>query len=257
MQITQTGRSIIEAFEGCERAVADRPGYFTTYRDVVGVLTIGYGHTNLGNVPPPIAEGDVWTETECDAALSADLRRFEDRVIRICGPGLAPHEFDALVSFDFNTGGLDRSSIPSKIKAGRKDLVPETLGRWNKAGGKVYRGLTRRRQAEGEEFAGDVDAALATAGVHRGATDPMPQRVDRPRPPATEVTRRAKGELTTAAAGGAAAAGGQAGTTQQDKPAAPVSPAIGAAATVLGIAVVIVAIVLLIRKYRLIDAEWA
>jgi lysozyme len=256
MSVSANCVAMVEALEGCLKPVPRRPGYFTSYRCPADVPTIGIGHTN--HHPPKFAEGDVWPRQQCVDVLAADLALFVRRVDRImAGVSLAPHERDALISFDFNTGGLDRSSIPAKIRSGRRTEVRATLALWNKGGGRVLRGLVRRREAEADMFEGRVDEALRTAGAVRAEALPMPQQVDRPRPPPAEVARRARGELATATAGGATAAGGQAGTVQQDKPAPASSPAIGAAATVLGVAVTLAAIVLLVRKYRLIDADWA
>src|SRR5262245_27531981 len=114
MQISQdVGLEIVKAFEGCHQAVRDRPGYFKPYRCPAGVLTQGFGHTNLGNIMPRVVEGVVWSQADCNAALTNDMRKFEQRVARImAGVALTHYEFDALTSFDFNTGGLDRSSIP-------------------------------------------------------------------------------------------------------------------------------------------------
>lgn len=261
MKTSQTGRSIIEAFEGCDKPVKGKPGFFTTYRDEVNVLTVCYGCTNLSGNHAPIVEGAVYSKADCDALLSSDLDGFETRVARIIGQPLAQHEFDALVSFDFNTGGLDRSSIPAKIKDGRKVQVPETLARWNKAGGVVYRGLTRRRTAEGQEFIGQVASALSTAGVHRVSGDGMVQQVDRPTPPASEVAKVTKRERRAAAGG--ATAGGTGTLTQSTAPGPEAGQGLDGLSLVawglivLGVVVVAAAAVLAWRKWRHLDANWA
>lgn len=172
MQISEAGRALIEAFEGCEKAVHGKPGVVETYHDSVGVLTIGYGHTNLGNVPPHIRLGDRWTIAQCDAALGNDMHKFERDVEHaLDGVKLAQHEFDALVSFDFNTGALARSSIPGKLKVGHKAAAMLTLLQYDHAGGRELAGLTRRRQAEKLLFEGKVPAALKLAGAHVRASD--------------------------------------------------------------------------------------
>ncbi len=161
------GRALIEAFEGCDRAIAGKPGFFTTYYDEVGVLTFGYGHTNLGNIAPHISQGDVWDQAQCDQALSNDLARFQLDVARLFPVRqLTQSQFDALVSFDFNTGDLARSSIPAKINAGQLNAAMATLLQYNHAGGQVLNGLTRRRRAEMLMFNGDVASALLLAGAH-------------------------------------------------------------------------------------------
>jgi len=256
MKVSFDGRSIIEQFEGCEKSVKNRPGFYTTYRDEVGVLTVCFGCTNLSGSHAPIVEGAVYSRSDCDALLSSDLQGFEQRVAKIMsGVALKQNQFDALVSFDFNTGGLDKSSIPAKIRAGQLDQVPPTLDRWNKAGGQVYAGLTRRRKSEGQEFAGDVAGALATAGVHRGSGDSMPQKIDRPRVPAGNVAAATKREQRGAAGGGAIAGGGAVGTGQPDS--APSTGIAAWAALALGLAILAACAWLAWRKWRALDADWA
>jgi lysozyme len=196
MRISQEGRALIEAFENCDKPVPGRPGFFTTYRDEVGVLTIGFGHTNLGNVKPAIRAGDVWTRAQCDAALDNDMRRFEADVAKaMAGVTLNQGELDALVSFDFNTGSLAKSSIPRKIRAGDKPAAMATLLAYNHAGGRVLNGLTRRRTAEKLLFEGDTAAALKLAGAHvidRDAGSPPLPKAEK-KPPAVKPGHAAVG----------------------------------------------------------------
>jgi len=155
MQTSAAGRQLIEDFEGL---------FLHSYYDSVHVLTIGYGHTNIGNIPPYIAPGMQITKEEADQALSNDLAKFEARVMKIMAPvTLQQCEFDALVSFDFNTGDLLSSSIDDDIKSGHVQHAMSTLQLYNHAGGKVLAGLTRRRQAERLMFLGRVDEALKLA----------------------------------------------------------------------------------------------
>ncbi len=155
MKTSAAGREFIEAFEGL---------FLNAYHDAVGVLTIGYGHTNIGNIPPFVLPGMKITEAEADQALSNDLDKFEARVMKIMAPvALEQYEFDALVSFDFNTGDLLSSSIDDKIKARNYNAAMNTLLLYNHAGGKVLSGLTRRRNAERLMFEGKVEEALKLA----------------------------------------------------------------------------------------------
>ncbi len=95
------------------------------------------------------------------ASFDIDVRRYFPHL------KLTQYQFDALVSFDFNTGSLGRSSLPVKINAGRLDAAMATLLQYNHAGGQVLAGLTRRRRAEMLMFKGDVQSALILAGAHR------------------------------------------------------------------------------------------
>lgn len=172
MKTDVIGRDVIEAFEGCMLAVKGRPGLYTTYRDSVGVLTIGYGHTNLGNVPPRIVPGVIWTKEQCDSALGDDLAKSEDDVERILpNVVLTQAQLNALVSFEFNTGHLAASSIPAKLKAKDLDGAIKTLLLYNHAGGKVLTGLTRRRDCEAELMRGNIQKALILADIHVQSPD--------------------------------------------------------------------------------------
>lgn len=106
----------------------------------------------------------VITKPEADEALENDLSRFEAAVANIMhGVNLTQCQFDALVSFDFNTGDLASSSIPSKLRAGQTKAAMATLLEYNHAAGRVLAGLTRRRAGEKLMFLGEVSAALKLA----------------------------------------------------------------------------------------------
>jgi lysozyme len=69
------------------------------------------------------------------------------------------YEFDTLISWSFNTGG----PAMKKLNAGNKAAIPAELVKWNRVGGRVLFGLSRRRKAEDLMFAGDGKGALALA----------------------------------------------------------------------------------------------
>ena len=87
------------------------------------------------------------------------MMTFERHVHDLCHVLLAQHEFDALVSWAFNTGSPPSATLWKKLNSGQKGAV----AKWNRAGGRVLAGLTRRRKAEALMFAGDVKGALALA----------------------------------------------------------------------------------------------
>lgn len=173
MRMSPTGLAIVKAFEGCLAPVKGRPGYFKPYVDPVGVLTIGYGHTN--HHEPKFNSSTVWSQQQCDEALAGDMATFEAHVTRLAKVPLTQYEFDALVSWSYNTGGPSTATLWKKLNAGDKASVPRELARWNKGGGKVLNGLTRRRKSEGELFAGNVAAALKTAGTKAPVAPSRPQ----------------------------------------------------------------------------------
>ncbi|MDB5607774.1 MAG: hypothetical protein JWP25_4674 [Bradyrhizobium sp.] len=171
MKTSDNGRAFIEAFEG---------KFLHTYDDGTGVLTIGYGHTSAAGAPK-VYRGQTITDAECDAILASDLAAVERNVERCIKVPMTQPQFDALVSFDFNTGSLAKSSIDDKINAGNAAAAMSTLLQYDHAAGRQMDGLTRRRQAERLMFLGMVPQALRLAGAH-GATaeKPMPQKPTRP-----------------------------------------------------------------------------
>lgn len=161
LRMGPAGLELVRAFESCMKAVPGHKGVFVPYKDSAGVLTIGWGHTN--HHLPRFASGAIWSRAECDAALAGDMMTFERHVHDLCHVPLEQYEFDALVSWAFNTGGPAHATLWKKFNAGQKGAVPGELAKWDKAGGRVLAGLTRRRKAEGLMFAGDVKGALALA----------------------------------------------------------------------------------------------
>ena len=132
---------MIKHFESCK---------LTAYQDSVGVWTIGWGHT------AGVKKGDNWTQDEADDILLNDLEKFEGYVNQYVTVPVTQNQFDALVSWTFNLGpgNLKSSTMLTKLNEKSYDEVPSQLKRWNKAGGKVLRGLERRRNAEAAMFSG-------------------------------------------------------------------------------------------------------
>jgi lysozyme len=192
-KIGPDGLAIVKAFESCMRAVKGRPGYFAAYVDPVGVLTIGWGHTNHHS--PRFDQSAVWSQAQCDAALAGDMGTFEAHVNRLAKVDLKQHEFDALVSWSFNTGGPSTASLWSALNRGGKASIPANLAQWNKGtvnGQKVVlNGLTRRRKAEGLLFEGKIREAYQVAQITKQPISilpkpPTPPDVPKPKPPAAK-----------------------------------------------------------------------
>ena len=124
------------------------------YRDCVGLWTVGVGHLIGDGKSLP----DEWNRTlsmeEVDALLRKDLARFERGVSKFCPVHLTQGEFDALVSFSFNLGlgVLQRSTLRQKILRGDKSGAAEEILKYNKAGGKIVKGLVNRRNDEYQIF---------------------------------------------------------------------------------------------------------
>ncbi len=140
MQTSDKGIDLIKQFEGCK---------LTAYQDSVGVWTIGYGWTQPVD-GKPIRAGMTIKQETAERLLKTGLVSYESDVSRLVKVGLTQEQFDALVSFTYNLGArsLSTSTLLRKLNAGDYAGASDEFLRWNKAGGKVLAGLTRRREAE-------------------------------------------------------------------------------------------------------------
>lgn len=148
-RIGPAGLALIQRFEGCARARAD--GRFEAYPDPAtggAPWTIGWGATGRG-----IGPGTVWTKAECNARLERDLARFAGDVARAIGAAPTTRgQFDAMVSFHYNTGAIARATLTRLHKAGDHAGAAQVFGKWVNAAGKRLPGLVRRRAAEAELY---------------------------------------------------------------------------------------------------------
>ncbi len=127
-------------FEGC---------YLKAYRCPAGVWTIGFGHTGLQHKDGTVYAARTITRKTAEDLLRYDINQFEERVKVLCRyHALLFCEFDALVSFDFNTGALHRSTLLKHVLAGEDLKAANEFMKWTRGGGKVLPGLVRRRKAE-------------------------------------------------------------------------------------------------------------
>lgn len=114
-QIGPDGIALIKRFEGCARLRRD--GLVEAYPDPGtgdDPWTIGWGATGRG-----IGPGTVWTQAECDARLERDLLRYAADVAAALGnASTSQRQFDALVSFHYNTGAIRRATLTRKHIAG-------------------------------------------------------------------------------------------------------------------------------------------
>lgn len=150
---------IIKHFEGCR---------LSAYRDSAGVWTIGYGST-LG-----VKAGEKITQERAEELLEKDMQRFIDCVDELVDVALTPAQIAALISFTFNVGcgALERSTLRRKLNHGDYQGAADEMLRWRNAGGRVRRGLVRRREAERELFLSEGNCAI------EGCDDPEDDEVD-------------------------------------------------------------------------------
>lgn len=140
MKISEKGVAFIADHEGT---------VLRAYRDSVGILTVGVGHTG-----PDVQPGTVVTREQAMKLLAGDVYEAEHSVNSLVKVGLNQNQFDALVSFVFNVGGsaFGKSTLLKKLNAGDYEGASKEFSRWNKAGGKELLGLTKRRLAEARLF---------------------------------------------------------------------------------------------------------
>ena len=193
-RINAAGLSLVKEFEGFE------PSW---YKDPVGIRTIGYGHTDAAGDPKYAATKSlVLSEAKATEILRNDLQKYADAVSKAVTVPLNDNQFDALVSWCYNVGpgAMAGSTLVRKLNAGDYAAVPFELSKWNKAGGKVLPGLTRRRAAEGSLFT--RKASPAPAPVPKPPTlEPTPKVT----PPTSKASNGAKALVATIIAAVAAA----------------------------------------------------
>jgi len=149
-RISQRGIDLIHSFESLR---------LTAYRDPgpTGLpITNGWG-TTRGEDGGPIKLGEVWAREKADRLFARDLARFEKAVNDLLGSAPTTQgQYDAMVSFAYNVGegNLKSSTLLRKHKAGDHAGAAAEFPKWNKAGGKVLAGLTRRRAAEATLYRG-------------------------------------------------------------------------------------------------------
>ncbi len=116
------------------------------YRDVVGIPTVCFGETR------GVKMGDRYTVDECKAMLGDGLAEFEQGM-RKClkAPDQIPAKsYVSFLSLSYNigTGAFCRSTVARRTNAGDIRGACNAIPAWNKAGGRVVKGLVNRRAEE-------------------------------------------------------------------------------------------------------------
>jgi lysozyme len=139
-RINAEGLSLVKSFEGLK---------LEAYLCPANIVTIGYGSTGSH-----VKMGMKITVARAEELLLEDLERFERGVEKLVKVPLSENEYSSLVSFSFNVGlgALEKSTLLRLLNSGDRAGASDQFLRWNKAGGKVLNGLTRRREAEKSLF---------------------------------------------------------------------------------------------------------
>jgi lysozyme len=176
-KMTKAGGNLVKHFEGLLEPVGDK---YKPYKCPANVLTIGLGHTN--HTGRKFDASARWTYEECRDAFVEDMETFERAVRKHVRVPLTEYQFDALVSFTFNCGegALAKSTLLKRVNAGDHKGAAAEFHKWNKGGGKVLAGLTRRRASESLLYQGIKDVNYDGKADPKPPKEPMPQAVDNP-----------------------------------------------------------------------------
>ena len=165
MRVSDAGKQLIKDFEGVHR----RPYLCPAILWTVGVGRVLYPEQNKLKIPerkiyPLKPEHDKeWSDEAVDLLFDADFLRFASGVLRMCPDSFASQgQFDALVAFAFNcgVGALQASTLRRLYNAGDITGAAAEFPKWNKGGGRILPGLTRRRLAEQALFLSGNPAAI-------------------------------------------------------------------------------------------------
>lgn len=145
-QLSANGLKRLQLNEGCElKAYPDGP----KWPDGEIAYSIGYGYHS-----PEIKKDTVWTQQQADEKLMIKVREHE-AVVNQCvtRQDIKQWQFDTFVDFDYNTGGLEESTMLKDFNEGDSDeIVEEQMMRWIWSRGQKSQALKNRRKSEVEEY---------------------------------------------------------------------------------------------------------
>lgn len=166
MKINEAGLKLVKEFEGL---------YLHAYRDAVGVVTIGYGITNSDKdiTGTTIKMGmtisketaEKWLVESLNKKYAKKVEKYQDIY------HFNENQYSALISFAFNIGSIDGLTNYGKRSI---STIRQKILEYNKAGGRVLNGLTRRRKAELKLFDTPVKKKEPTG--YTGTFPAMPPR---------------------------------------------------------------------------------
>nr|WP_298097261.1 lysozyme [uncultured Shinella sp.] len=138
----------------------------TRYKDSVGVWTIGVGHTKAAGPPNPNTFTGTLSVKEVLALYKKDLQKYVDAVNDVVKVDVSQTEFEALVSFHFNTGGIRTAALVKSLNAGDRKKAAKEFMNWLKPPE-----IKDRRQAEQKLFAEGKYVHGGKANVYPASPD--------------------------------------------------------------------------------------
>ncbi|MFO0089537.1 MAG: lysozyme [bacterium] len=142
MTLNDKGYQLIAKHEGLR---------LSPYLCPANVPTIGYGNTFYPSGKKVTMQDKPITQATAMWMLKETANKFATDVDRLVTSNITQNQFNALVSFAFNLGSaaLGRSTLLRKVNLNPKDpSITQEFMKWNKAGGRVLSGLTKRRAEE-------------------------------------------------------------------------------------------------------------
>jgi lysozyme len=146
MKLDENGYKLIQGFEGLS---------LVPYLCSAKVPTIGYGNTFYPSGKKVTMNDNPISLLTAKWMLKEIADKFAADVDKLVKSKLTQNQFNALVSFAFNLGvtALGRSTLLKKVNANPQDItITNEFLKWNKAGGKVLNGLTKRRTIEAKIY---------------------------------------------------------------------------------------------------------
>lgn len=122
MNISARGLAELAALEGI---VTSR------YKDSKGIWTIGIGHTSAAGPPDPATFTEYLTVDKALSLFKDDTKRYAADVSSILTVPVTQYEFDALVSFHYNTGAIRRASLVKSLNAGNRQQAAAQFMSWS------------------------------------------------------------------------------------------------------------------------------
>jgi len=143
--INDKGLEILKHYEGCRLNV---------YRDPIGIPTIGYGSTyGLDYTRVNMGHRTI-TESEATGLLIRQCQWSERSIARLVRVSLTNNQCSALISFVYNVGSGNFQRSTMRMKLNREDHIgaASEFWKWRRAGGRILKGLVRRRKIEKQLF---------------------------------------------------------------------------------------------------------
>jgi lysozyme len=147
----------VNASEDAKKRLRAHEGLsLTSYKDIAGIWTVGYGLTGSVN-GTKVGPTTKISKEQAEALLEAKVAEFAEGVTKAVKVPLEQHQFDALVSLAYNIGmgAFLKSTLLKRLNAKDYKGAAEQFPRWKYAGGKESLGLLKRRMQEKALFLGE------------------------------------------------------------------------------------------------------